>query len=146
MFLCTPLRYSHRYRKSCGWRTRHTDVLHCWRVEGEDAWRWQVQCTVESSSHGQHRLSNIFIFVYFLFYVYECLTYTYVCASHACLVPLETEEGDGSLQTGVTEGYELWVLGIQPRCSGRAARALLPWSSLYLMWPFFVEPLPGDSS
>lgn len=55
--------------------------------------------------------STIYIQVYFkipfdfiLFYVYECVVCIYVCTPHLCLVPMESEEGIGSLR------LELWVV------------------------------------
>lgn len=81
--LMPQLWYSHRYHKPCGWRTRHTDVLQYWRMESEDVRYWQVQCAVGSSSHGQHRLSNIFIHVFFILCVWVFYLHVYLCT--ACM-------------------------------------------------------------
>lgn len=37
---------------------------------------------------------------------------------------LQAEEGTGASGTGVTDGCELWMLGMEPGFSGRAASVL----------------------
>jgi hypothetical protein len=61
----------------------------------------------------------------FLFYVYECFAGTCVSVYHMHAMSTEVIRSSG---TGITDGWEptcgVWELGIEPRSSGRALRAL----------------------